>query len=186
MERVAADILGLLPETENGNKYILVISDYFTKWMEAVSIPGQTAVTVTSVLVEEGVCRFGAPAYVHSDQCRQFEGIVYKEMCKLLGIKKTRTMPYHPESDGMVERYNKTLAKLLSAFVNEEHTDWDQLLPYVMMAYRSSEHETKGFTPKKATGKAEFVAHIDNIKSYESRLEDLVEKDERNEVESEI
>ena len=67
-------------------------------------------------------------------------------MCKLLGVKKTRTTPYHPESDGIVERY-KTLGKLLSAFVNEEHTDWDQLLPYVMMEYRSSEHETTGFTP---------------------------------------
>ena len=56
-------------------------------------------------------------------------------------------MPYHPESDGMVERYNKTLVKLLSAFVNQERTDWDQLLPYFMMAYRSSEHEITGFTP---------------------------------------
>ena len=147
MERVATDILGPLPETENGNKYILVISCYFTKWVEAVAIPDQTAITVARALVEEVVCRFGTPAYVHSDQGRQFEGTVYQEMCKLLSIKKTRTAPYHPESDGMVERYNKTLAKLLSAFVNEEHTDWDQLLPYVMMAYRSSEHETTGFTP---------------------------------------
>ena len=147
MERVATDILGPLPETENGNKYILVISDYFTKWVEAVAIPDQTAITVARALVEEVVCRFGTPAYVHSDQGRQFEGTVYQEMCKLLGIKKTRTTPYHPESDGMVERYNKTLAKLISSFVNEEHTNWDQLLPYVMMAYRSSEHETTGFTP---------------------------------------
>ena len=76
----------------------------------ADAIPDQTAVTVASELVEEVVCRFGAPAYVHSDQGRQFEGIVYKEMCKLLGNKKTRTMPYHPQSNRMVERYNKTLA----------------------------------------------------------------------------
>ena len=68
-------------------------------------------------------------------------------MCKLLNIKKTRTTPYHPKSDGMVERYNRTLARMLSAFVNAEHSDWDQFLPYVMIAYRSSEHETTGFTP---------------------------------------
>ncbi|MCG7878903.1 MAG: RNase H-like domain-containing protein, partial [Candidatus Thiodiazotropha endolucinida] len=147
MERIATDILGPLPETENGNKYILVMSDYFTKWVESVAIPDQTAVTVASALVQEVVCRFGTPAYIHSDQGRQFEGAVYQEVFNLLGMKKTRTTPYHPESDGMVERYNKTLAKLLSAFVNEDHTDWDQLLPYVMMAYRSSEHETTGFTP---------------------------------------
>ena len=138
--------ISYLPETENGNN-ILIISDYFTKLFEAVAIPDQTAVTVASALVEEVACRFGTPAYVHSDQGIQFEGRVYQEMCKLLGIKKTRTTPYHPESDGMVERYNKTLVKLLSAFVNEEHTDWDQVLPYVMMAYRSSEHEATGFTP---------------------------------------
>ena len=71
MERVATDILGPLPETENGNKYILVISCYFTKWVEAVAIPDQTAITVARALVEEVVCRFGTPAYVHSDQGRQ-------------------------------------------------------------------------------------------------------------------
>ena len=147
MERAATNILWPLTETENRNKYILVISDYFTKWVKAVAIPDQTAVTVASALVEEVVCTFGSPTYVHSDQGRQFEGTVYQEMCKLLGIKKTRTTPYHPESDGVVECYNKILARLLNAFVNEEQTDWDQLLPYVMMAYRSSEHETTGFTP---------------------------------------
>ena len=69
-------------------------------------------------------------------------------MCKFLGIKKTRTTPYHPESDVMVERYNKILAKpFKSVIVNEEHTDWDQQLPYSMMAYHSSELESTAFTP---------------------------------------
>ena len=93
------------------------------------------------------MCRFGTPTYVYSDQGRQFEGTLHKEMRKLLFIKKTRTMPHHPQSDCMVEHYNTTLAKLLSAFVNEEHTHWEQLLPYVMMVYRSSENLTTGFTP---------------------------------------
>ena len=68
-------------------------------------------------------------------------------MCNLLQIEKTRTYPYHPQSDGMVERFNKTLVTMLSGFVNDNHTDWDEQLPYVMMAYRPSEHETIGFTP---------------------------------------
>ena len=68
-------------------------------------------------------------------------------MCKLLQITKTRTTPYHPKSDGMVERFNKTLTAMLSTFVNENHTNWDEQLQYVMMAYRSTEHETTGLTP---------------------------------------
>ena len=68
-------------------------------------------------------------------------------MCKLLQITKTRTTPYHPKSDGMVERFNKTLTALLSAFVNENHTNWDKHFQFVMMAYRSMEHETTGRTP---------------------------------------
>ena len=119
--------------------------------LRLLPFPTKQAITVAQALVEDGVCRFGTLAYVHSDRVdsswKQFEGTVYKEMCKLLGIKKTRTKPYRPESDGLVEHFNKTLAKILSSFVNEEHNDWDQLLPCAIKAYRSSEHETTGFTP---------------------------------------
>ena len=68
-------------------------------------------------------------------------------MCKLLGIHKTRTTPYHPQSDGMVERFNRTLAAMLSAYVSTNQRDWDEQLPYVTMAYRSTEHETTGLSP---------------------------------------
>ena len=147
MERIATDILGPLPKTSNGNRYILVIADYFTKWTEAFAIPDQTAETVAKCLVNEVISRYGVPAYIHSDQGRQFESHLYQEVCTLLDIKKTRTTPYHPQSDGMVERFNRTFERLLSAFVNAEHTDWDERLPYVMMAYRSSVNETTGYTP---------------------------------------
>lgn len=71
----------------------------------------------------------------------------HEEMCKVLHIKKTRTTPYHPQSDGMVECFNKTLVTMLSAYMNDHHSDWDEHLPYVMMAYITSLHETTGFTP---------------------------------------
>ena len=147
MERIAVDILGELPITERGNRYILVIGDYFTKWTECHAMPNMEASTVASILVEQVVSRFGIPYFIHSDQGRQFESKLFSEMCKLLQITKTRTTPYHPKSDGMVERFNKTLTAMLSAFVNENHTNWDEQLQYVMMAYRSTEHETTGLTP---------------------------------------
>ena len=147
MERIAVDILGELPTTDKGNKYILVVADYFTKWTESFAMPNMEAQTVARIIVEELVTRFGVPAAIHSDQGPQFESVLFKEMCQLLGIHKTHTTPYHPQSDGMVERFNRTLTAMLSGFVNEHHNDWDEQLQYVMMAYRSSMHETTGMTP---------------------------------------
>ena len=100
MERISRDILGPPPETDEGNRYILVISDYFTKWVEAFAIPDQKAETVARCLVSEVISRFGVPSYIHSDQGRQFESELYQEVCFLLHIKKTRTTAYHPQSDG--------------------------------------------------------------------------------------
>ena len=147
MERIAVDILGELPRTENGNKYILVVGDYFTKWTECFPMPNMEAVTVARILVNEVFSRFGIPGKIHSDQGRQFESNLFQEMCRILQIEKTRTTAYHPQSDGMVERFNRTLTAMLSAFVSDHHTDWDEQLPIVMMAYRSAEHETTGQTP---------------------------------------
>jgi len=149
MERIAVDILGELPRTENGNRYVLVVADYFSKWTESFPMPNMEASTVAKIMVEEVISRFGVPAKIHSDQGRQFESRLFQEMCQLLGIDKTRTTAYHPQSDGMVERFNRTLASMISAFVDENHKDWDSQLPYVMMAYRSSEHETTGMSPNR-------------------------------------
>ncbi|VDI64717.1 Hypothetical predicted protein [Mytilus galloprovincialis] len=107
MERIATDILGELPETESGNKYILVVSDYYTKWTESFAMPNMEAKTVAKIIVEEVIVRFGVPHWIHSDQGRQFESLLFQEMCCILNIKKTRTTPYHPKSDGMVERLKK-------------------------------------------------------------------------------
>lgn len=147
LQRIAIDIMGPLPTTERGNKYIVVIADYFSKWTEAVAIPNQEAITIAKVLVEQWFCRFGIPGEIHSDQGRQFEGSVFQCVCKLMGIQKTRTTPYHPQSDGMVERFNRTLESMLSAVVAPDQRDWDCWLPYMNMAYNSALHETTGFSP---------------------------------------
>ena len=147
MERIAVDILGELPVTERENKYVLVISDYFTKWTESFPMKNMEAATVARIMVEEVFTRFGIPDQIHSDQGRQFESRLFAEMCELLEIDKTRTTPYHPKSDGMVERFNKTLCSMLRAYINDNHSNWDLLLPYVMMAYRSTAHESTGLSP---------------------------------------
>ena len=108
------DILGPFTESDSGNNYILVVSDYFTKWTEAYAIPNQEATTVAKKLTDEFFFRYSPPEQPHSDQGRQFESQLLAEVCKLLGIRKTRTTPYHPQSDGLVERYNRTLLCMLA------------------------------------------------------------------------
>ena len=115
-DRVAIDVLGPLPVSESGNRYILIAMDYFAKWQEAYALPNQEAKTVAKVLVDQFVSRFGAPAQLHSDQGRNFESQVFTEMCKVLRIEKTRTTPLHPQSDGMVERSSRTLEHRSSFF----------------------------------------------------------------------
>ena len=87
------------------------------------------------------------PSVIHSDQGREFENKVMHELCLLGGSHKTKTTPYHPESDGLVERFNRTLLMMLEMFAGEHKDDWDDLLPPVMMAYQSSVHESMGFSP---------------------------------------
>jgi predicted aspartyl protease len=149
LERIAIDVLGPLPQTDGGNVNILVVGDYFTRWMEAYPIPDQKATTVAQKLVDEFICRFGVPMELHSDQGRNFESQVFSEMCQILGISKTRTTAYHPESDGLVERYNRTIVNAVSLMIQplQMQRDWDTYLPYVGFAYRSSVQATTEETP---------------------------------------
>ncbi|KAL5517079.1 hypothetical protein EMCRGX_G002548 [Ephydatia muelleri] len=119
LERVAMDILGPLPETPRG----------------------------TRAFVNEFVCRFGVPESLHTDLGKNFESALIKEICQLLGVKMTRTTPYHPQSDGLVERFNRTVLDMLSMAVQQDEHGWDLLLPPVMLAYRTSVQETTGTTP---------------------------------------
>jgi transposase InsO family protein len=147
MDRVAMDIVGPFPLSNQGNRYILVIQDHFTKWTEAYALPDYTATTVAKMFVYEFVSRFGAPLEVHTDQGRNFEADLFKEMCQLLGAHKTRTSPYRPCSNGSVERFNSTLLKMITAYVSQNQGDWDEHLPLLTSAYRSSEQQTTQFTP---------------------------------------
>ena len=137
MHIVAVDIVGPFPSGESGNTYVLVASDYFSRWVEAYGILNQKAVTVATKLVNELLIRFSIPEQIHSDQGQQFESNLVQEICKLLHVNKTRTTLYHPQSDGLVERFNGTLISMLATTVSVE---WDKCLKKVCMAYNTSVH----------------------------------------------
>ena len=135
------------PTVRHLGKYILVVVCGFSKWVEAFSIPNQEAETVARVLVRELFCRYGCPRVIHSDQGRNFESRLFKEVCRHMDIDKTRTTGYHPSGNGQVERFNKTLCSMMASFVSENQRDWDTVVPKVVFAYNTSRHETTGVTP---------------------------------------
>lgn len=147
MQLVAVDIMGPLPTSSHGNTYVLVAGDYFTKWIEAYAIPNQEATTVATKLINEFFFRFSPPDQLHSDQGRQFESQLLSEVCRILHIHKSRTTPYHPQSDGMIERFNRTLLDMLATTVKENPTNWESHLRQVCLAYNTTVHSTTGFTP---------------------------------------
>jgi hypothetical protein len=146
-ERVAIDIAGPFPQSDRGNRYFLIAMDYFTKWPEVYPIPDQEASTVADALVTDFFCRFGVPRELHSDQGRNFESRLLQEVLQRLGVSKTRITPLHPQSDGMVERYVKTIEEHLRKVVSTHQGDWDERLPIFLLAYRASTHDTAGMTP---------------------------------------
>ena len=115
--------------------------------MEALPIPNQEAVTVAVQLVDEVFLRYSIPEQLHSDQGAQFKSQLISEVCKLLHIHKTRTTPYHPQCDGLVERFNRTLLDMLATCTGDHPFDWEQHIRKVCMAYNSSVHASTGYTP---------------------------------------
>lgn len=109
IERIATDIAGPFPTSERGNRYILEVGDYFTKFTEAYPVENITAETVADVMFRAWIKRYGCPVEVHSDQGKQYESNLFLELCRMLQINKTRTTPLHPRSDGMIERMNRTI-----------------------------------------------------------------------------
>ena len=107
MQVVSMDIMEPLPVTQDGCKYVLVAADHFTRWVEVYPIKNQEAQTVFRKLIDEMFCRFSPPEQLHSDQGRQFESDLIAEICNMLGIKKTRTTPYHLSSQR--ERHGGTI-----------------------------------------------------------------------------
>ena len=115
--------------------------------MEAYPLKDKTARSVADALMDIWLPRFGFPLFLHSDQGKEFDNVMIHTLSELLGTVKTKTTLYHPRSDGLVERFNRTLLAMLAMFVSQEHDNWDDLLPFMMLAYNTTVHTSTGFTP---------------------------------------
>ena len=145
-ERIAMDIVGPLPRSRAGHKYILVVCDYVTHFPEAFPLTRIDAVHIANKLVNF-FSRVGILKGILTDCGSNFTSELLTEIYCLLHVHPIQTTPYHPQTDGLVERFNKTLKSLLHKTVSETGKDWDQLLPYLLFAYREVPQASTGFSP---------------------------------------
>ena len=144
-ERIAMDIVGPLPRSRSGNRFVLVVCDYATRWPEAVPLKSIDAGHVAEELMVL-FSRVGVPKEILTDQGSNFTSQLLKEVYWLLSIKLIRTSPYHSQTDGLVERFNQTLKAMLRRTATDEGKDWDKLIPYVLFAYCEVPQSSTGFS----------------------------------------
>ena len=145
-QRIAMDIVGPLPRSYNGNKYVLVICDYATRYPEAIPLRSIDAEHIAEELIKM-FSRVGIPREILTDQRSNFTSQLLSEVYRLLHIQPIRTSPYHPQTDGLVERFNQTLKAMLRRTANEEGKDWDKWVPYLLFAYREVPQSSTRFSP---------------------------------------
>lgn len=160
-ELLSLDITGPHTTSSQGHVYILTMQDNFTKWAEAFAIRRHTAPIVANILFHQVIMRFGCPRRILTDRGPEFEGTLMSELCKLMGIDKVRSTPYHPQVNGMLERFHRTLNSMLGKVVEQNQRDWHEHLAPVMAAYRATVHETTGFTPNRLMFGREVTLPVD-------------------------
>ena len=145
-QRVGVDIMEM-PQTERGNRYVIVFVDYLTKWVEACATQDQTSETIARLLVDTVVCRHGVPAELLSDRGANLLSELIRNVCSLLGVHKINTTAYHPQCDGLVENLNRTLQEMMAKHAREFGPDWDLHLQQLLFAYRAKPHASAGESP---------------------------------------
>ena len=144
--RVAMDLVGSLPRSRLGNRYVLVLCDYATRYPEAVPLRNIDAETIAEELIQI-FARVGLPQEILIDQGANFQSQLLQEIHHPLRVRAIRTSPYHPQTDGLVEKFNQTLKSMLRKCAREGGKDWDKMVPFLLFAYREVPQESTGFSP---------------------------------------
>ena len=165
-ERIGIDFVGPLSQTKNGNKYILVAMDYLTKWPEAKAMKQAKADNVTEFIYREIICRHGCPQIIMTDQGSHFKNQIVKELCEKFRIKHKLSSPYHPQTNGLVERFNRTLCESL-AKISEQEDQWDEHIEEVLFAYQTNKHGTTKKIPFYLTYGRQSVLPTDEFEDNE-------------------
>ncbi len=164
-ERIGMDIVGPLEKSSSGHRYILVLCDYATRYPEAFPLRSFKARQVADRLLQL-FSRVGIPKEILTDCGTNFLSKLLQQVYKVLGIKGIKTTPYHPQTDGLVERYNQTLKNMLRKFVSHTGSDWDRWLPYLLFAYREVPQASTGFSPFELLYGRQVRGPLDLLRDY--------------------
>ena len=145
-EIVCLDFLSL-ERSKGGFENILVITDHFSRYAQAIPTRNQTARTTARVLFDNFIVHYGFPARIHSDQGQNFESKLIKELCEIAKVEKSRTTPYHPMGNGKVERFNQTLLQMLGTLEDYQKSDWKAHVPTLVRAYNATVSDSTGYSP---------------------------------------
>lgn len=144
---ICVDLLGPLPRTAAGNEFILVIVDRFSKLTRAVPLGDTKAETVSAAFLDFWVAAYGPPATVLSDNGPQFRSRFFQGVCSFLGVKNQYSTTYHPQTNGQVERYNRTILGQLRKYIEDHQDRWDELVSMLTLAYNSRPQQSTGVAP---------------------------------------
>ena len=142
---IGIDFVGPLPITNKKNRYLIVAVDYFTKWPEAKAVTEATAKETSTFILEEIICRHGTPERILTDRGSHFNNDLIKELAERFRIRHGFSTPYHPSTNGLVERFNKTLCESLAKL--KDNDNWDELIAPTLFAYRTKLQESSKVEP---------------------------------------
>ncbi|UYV66132.1 K02A2.6-like, partial [Cordylochernes scorpioides] len=171
-QKIGMDLLGRFPPTRDGNRWVIVCIDYLTKYAVTKAIPTGGAVEVAKFMVNDVVLKHGAPRELITDRGRSFQAKVVNELTKMCGMSHYFTTAYHPQTNGLTERLNKTLVDLLSMYVDVDQKNWDSVLPFITFAYNTARQETTGFSPFFLVHGREAETMLDALFPYQPDYEE--------------
>lgn len=144
---IGIDFCGPFSRTPRDNQYVLCITDYFTRWINAIALPNCSAQATAQAIFNEYICRYGVPNSILSDQGTHFNNQLMDAMAKLIGYTHIFSTVYHPQTNGMVERFNATFVPQLAKLHDRESNNWDEYLSPVIFAYNTGVHSTTKYSP---------------------------------------
>ncbi|UYV69276.1 K02A2.6-like [Cordylochernes scorpioides] len=145
--KIGIDLLGRFPLFRDGNRWVIVCTDYLTKYAITKALPTGGAVEIAKFILNDIILKHGAPREMITDRGRSFQSKLVNELTKMCGMSQLFTTAYHPQTNGLTDRLNKTLGDMLSMYVDVEQKKWDSILPFVTFAYNTAKQETTEFSP---------------------------------------